>query len=103
MSIGGETMTITVEIPHEVEKQVQESIAHGDINAARRLLQASVLPAVEAALMDNQPPKSLSTKEFSEMLNKLADMAEEYIDPNCPPLSDYAVSREGIYEGYPKL
>jgi antitoxin ParD1/3/4 len=96
-------MTITVEIPHDVEKQIQESIAHGDIKAARQLLQESVLPTVEAAIMDNTASAELSYEEFEKMANKLADMAEEYIDPNCPPLSDYAVSREGIYEGYPKL
>ena len=96
-------MTITVEIPHDVEKQIQESIGRGDIKTARRLLQESVFPSVEAAIMDNKTPKSVSNKKFEELLDKLADMAEEYIDSNCPPLSDYAVSREGIYEGHPKL
>ena len=35
-------MTITVEIPHDVEKQIQESIVRGDIKAVRRLLQETV-------------------------------------------------------------
>ena len=96
-------MTITVEIPHDVEKQIQESIVRGDIKAARRLLQESVFPAVEAAIMDNTAPETLSYEEFEAMGKKLIDMFQEYIDPDCPPLSDYAVSREGIYEGHPKL
>ena len=96
-------MTITVEIPHDVEKQIQENVARGDIKAVRRLLQETVFPAVEASIMNRAAPPIVSNEEFEAQLDKLADIFMEYVDPNCPPLSDYAVSREGIYEGHPKL
>ena len=96
-------MTITVEIPHDVEKQIQENVARGDIKAVRRLLQETVFPAVEASIMSHATPPTVSNEEFEAQLDKLADTFMKYVDPNCPPLSDYAVSREGIYEGHPKL
>ena len=96
-------MTITVEIPHDVEKQIQESIVRGDIKAVRRLLQETVFPSVEASIMNHAAPSIVSNEEFEALANKLTDTFMEMVGPNCPPLSDYAVSREGIYEGHPKL
>ncbi len=43
-------------------------------------------------------PSKLSNVEFEVLADKLADEFMAYVGPNCPPLSDYAVSREGIYE-----
>lgn len=96
-------MTITVEIPHDVEKQIQENVARGDIKAVRRLLQETVFPAVEASIMSRAAPPTVSNEEFEALANKLVNTFMEMVDPNCPPLSDYAVSREGIYAGHPKL
>ena len=96
-------MTVTIEIPDDVEKQIQENVVRGDIEAAHHVLLEAVFPTVEAAIMDSTAPATMSYEEFEAMGKKLVDMFEEYIDPDCPPLSDYAVSREGIYEGRPKL
>ena len=93
-------MSITVEIPDDVEKKIQENVVRGDIKAARHLLLEAVFPKVEASIMDNDTSKSVSNKEFEALLDKLADLSEKYIDPDCPPLSDYAVSREGLYEDH---
>ena len=95
-------MTITVEISDDVEKQIQQSVLRGDIEGARHLFLDAVFPTVEARIMNAARPARVSGKELEALLDKLADMSEEYIDPDCPPLSDYAVSREGIYEGHPK-
>ena len=96
-------MTITVEIPEDVEKKVRQSVALGDIKAARHLLLEAVIPSVEAHFMAGETPQTTSVEEFEALLDKLADLSEKYIDPDCPPLSDYAVSREGVYEGHPKI
>lgn len=49
---------------------------------------------------DNQ---QLSQEEFKALLDELADISMKFTKSDVQPLSDYAVSREGIYEGHPKL
>ncbi len=36
--------------------------------------------------------------DLKALADELADKFMEFVGPDCPPLSDYAVSREGIYE-----
>jgi hypothetical protein len=45
-------------------------------------------------------PAELSDDEFDGLLNRLADEFEASTDPSSPPLSDFAVSRQGLYEGH---
>lgn len=45
----------------------------------------------------------LSSEEFKAALDRLAAKAMEFDGPDAPPLSDYAMSRESIYEDHPKL
>ena len=43
----------------------------------------------------------LSTEEFEAILDRLAAKAMEFDGPDVQPLSDYAMSREGIYADHP--
>ncbi len=45
----------------------------------------------------------LSLEEFDALVDKLADLSMEIDGPDAQPLSDYAMSRESIYENHPKL
>ena len=45
--------------------------------------------------------QELSHEEFKVLLDELADKFTEFVGPDFPPLSDYAVSREGIYGDHP--
>ncbi len=45
----------------------------------------------------------LSLEEFDTLADELADKFMEFVGPDVKPLSDYAISREGIYEDHPKL
>lgn len=45
----------------------------------------------------------LSLEEFDALADKLADLSMEIDGPDAQPLSDYAMSRESIYEDHPKL
>ncbi len=45
----------------------------------------------------------LSSEEFKAILDRLAAKAIKFDGPDAQPLSDYAMSRESIYEGHPKL
>ena len=49
----------------------------------------------------DQGPDILSAEEFEAVADELADELAAHLDPNTPPLSDYAVSRAGIYEDHP--
>ena len=46
---------------------------------------------------------SLSIEERMALLDEFTSKFTEFVGPDFPPLSDYAVSREGIYEDHPKL
>lgn len=45
----------------------------------------------------------LSVDERMALLEQVADKFMEFVGPDFQPLSDYAISRESIYEGHPKL
>lgn len=45
----------------------------------------------------------LSVDERMALLDELAAKAMKFDGPDAQPLSDYAMSRESIYEGHPKL
>ena len=47
--------------------------------------------------------RKLSHEEFKAALERLDVLARKFAKPDVQPLSDYAVSREGIYEDHPKL
>ena len=54
----------------------------------------------EKTLVAENP--QLSAEERKALLAELAEKFTEFAGPDFPPLSDYAMSRESIYEGHPK-
>ena len=92
-------MTITLELSPEVEAKLRAGIARHDAESILRLLAEALAPTVEALL--RQTPAPLSADEFEALIEELADKLEVRIEPNVPVLSDYAVSRAGIYEIHP--
>ena len=92
------SMTITLELSPDAEAQLREGVAHQDAERVRQVLTGVLTPTVEALLQ--QPPAPLSEEGFDELADQLADAFAAYLPPNAPLLSDYAVSREGIYEGH---
>ncbi|MBS1798031.1 MAG: hypothetical protein JSS81_29710 [Acidobacteria bacterium] len=40
-------------------------------------------------------------EDFERLADELADFFEKNLPPDAKPLSDYAMSREGIYEDHP--
>lgn len=92
-------MQITLELSPDIEVRLRESVAHGDAEAVRRLLVEVLTPTVEALL--HEMPTELTEAEFEAVADQLADEFMADRGPNAPSLSDYAVSREGIYEDHP--
>ncbi len=87
-------MTITVYIPPEIEKRLNANISNGDKDAVRHLLVDAVEPKVEE-LLNNKA--QYSVEELQSMLDQLIEEFMTCVGPDVPPLSDFALSREGIY------
>lgn len=92
-------VTITIEISHDIELQIREHAARGNADAVRHLLTEALDPTVEA-LIRRYTSAKLSDDAFETLADQLADEFMAYVGPDCPPLSDYAVSREGLYEDH---
>ncbi len=54
-------------------------------------------PLSETPSSETKLPPNLTNEEFKQRLDDLTARFKSYVDPDLPPLSDYAVSREGIY------
>ena len=91
-------MKITLELSPDVEAQLRESATRHDAEAVRRLLMEAVAPTVEALL--REAPDELTDAEFETLAAQLADEVIACLGPSVPSLSDYAVSRAGIYEDH---
>lgn len=90
-------MPITVEIPSYIESRIRANIVLGDANTVRILLEEAFAPALEA-LMHDEISSHLSDEEFEALSDQLANELLAYADPDRPPLSDDAVTREGLYD-----
>ncbi|WP_287128882.1 hypothetical protein [Candidatus Cyanaurora vandensis] len=92
-------MKITVDLSLDTEAQLRGRIARGDAEAVRALLVEALTPTVLALL--REAPSSFSDDTFETMADQLADELFVSFGLNVSPLSDYAVSRAGIYEDHP--
>ena len=94
-------MTITVQIPTDLEMKIHEKVSRGDTKAVRQLLLDALVLSVMEKWVNKNTPSKLSNDEFEVLADQLADEFTDYVGANLPPLSDYAVSREGIYNAFP--
>lgn len=78
-------MAITLELPPEEEQRLRRQAEMAGQDVTDYLL--------NGAGFRTAAPPMLSEEEWE----RLAEEAMDLIDPHLPPLSDYAVSRAGIY------
>lgn len=83
------THSVTIEIPENIYQPLAE-----EAKAKGRKVE-------EIALEKLVKDKKLEDEEFEHLANELADYFEKNLPPDAKPLSDYAMSREGIYEDHP--
>ncbi len=93
------TKTITLQLTPEMEARLQKGVADHDPDTVRQVLHDAVEPAVKALLADTR--KQVTPAEFESILAEMAQIASDALPPDWQGLSDYAVSREGIYEDDP--
>jgi antitoxin ParD1/3/4 len=91
-------MTITLDIPPQLEAQLREGIARGDAAAVQRLL-ADAFALTVAAMLNAAPP--LSDAEFEALADQLADEWEADGGPKDIVPADRILTREDIYEDHP--
>lgn len=88
-------MTITLEVPPDMEATLREYMAKHDPAEVQRELDAAFARALVSVLSEKQP--ELSVEEFESLMDELDDEWEADGGTENIPLSDEAVSREGIY------
>jgi len=91
-------MTITLELPPDVQTKLRAKIARQDAESVRQLLVDVFTPTVEAMLQ--QTHNQIDDDEFETVADLLADEWVACVKSTTPALSDYAVSRSGIYEDH---
>lgn len=93
--------TITLQLTPELEQKLQESIARQDAFSIRQLLADALAPTVEALLSKKTSNNKLKDEDELEAgLDRFLDEIK-HRNGSIPTLSDYALSRESIYEEHP--
>jgi predicted transcriptional regulator len=97
--------TITLQLSPELEQKLRESIARRDAQSLRLLLADAFAPTVEELLEKTltqvNSQELVDEDELEVSVDKLLDEFATSMGSNLPTLSDYAVSRESIYEDRP--
>ena len=83
------TPSMTIELPEAVYQSLSAE-------AKQKGKKAEDVAAEFLALMRSDKP--LDNDEFERLTAELADYVEKHLPPDAKPLSDYAMSREGINE-----
>ncbi len=94
------TLTVTINLPPEVEAELRQSIAHHDTERVRQMLTDALAPTVEA-LLNEGPTLFSDDHEWDALADQLVDTVTTALPKSLPILSDYATSRAGIYEEHP--
>ncbi len=94
------TLTVTIDLSPETEAELRKSIAHRDTERIRQVLAEALTPTVEALLQPAAAPPQ-SDEAWDTLADELINMFTSAAPADAPILSDYAVSRAGIYEEHP--
>ena len=93
------TVTVVLDLPPELERQLREGLARHDTEQVQQLLAQALVSTPDTWV---QPPVvSLEEEEFEAVADQLADSLAESLAPDTPTLSDAAISRAGIYAEHP--
>jgi antitoxin ParD1/3/4 len=101
---------IQISLPESMKVFVEEQVVKGGYNSASEYLQELIFQDQQCKgqqgkrtqLMTKlQTHSEVNDEEFEVIADKLADEFALYVESNLPVLSDYAVTRESIYEDHP--
>lgn len=86
------THSLTIELPEVVYRSLSE-------DAAQKGKKAEDVAAEMVELMMRD--RKSDDEDFEHLADELADYFEKSLPPDAKPLSEFAMSREGIYEDHP--
>jgi len=90
------TLTVMLNLSSEMEAELRQSIDRHDAEKVRQLLADALTPVIEELLL--QGANSVQDEKWETIAEQLIEEVAVNLSANIPPLSDYAVSRDGIYE-----
>lgn len=92
-------MILSIELTPELEERFREGVAHHDVPQVKDVLLHAVNNYVESLMFNPSPP--LTEQEWDEAMDELDAFLDSTLSADIPVLSDYAISREGIYGDHP--
>ncbi len=96
-------MLLTLALPPDIERQIRQAADQQDADTIRALLAAALAAAPERTVLDSiqaAPPLDdvpIGVAEWDTMLAACSTV----VPADVPPLTDEAVSRDGIYQDHP--
>ncbi len=88
-----------LELRDDFAEELKQSLANIEAGGKTVLMQ-KVAENLGILQSSKNNPTQLSDDKFEGRADALADEFMKYVGPDCPPLSNYAVTREGLYEDH---
>ncbi|MBI4670947.1 MAG: hypothetical protein HY741_04660 [Chloroflexi bacterium] len=92
-------MVLSIELTPELEERFREGVALHDKSQVRDVLALAVDYYVESMMFT--PPSPITEDDWDQVLDELDAFLDSILSDDIPVLSDYALSREGIYGDHP--
>lgn len=91
---------INITLPESLKSFIDQQIAEGGYNSVSEYLQQLIIQEASRKNKGSLECLMLRDQELESALDELADNLTACVGANAPILSDYAVSRESIYEDH---
>ncbi|WP_016952948.1 hypothetical protein [Anabaena sp. PCC 7108] len=92
---------INISVPESLKNFIDQQIVEGGYNSASEYLQQLIIQEAQRKSKGSFEKLLINQEEFETTLDELADDFAACVGKNAPVFSDYAVSRESIYEDHP--
>ena len=91
---------INISVPESLKSFIDYEIVEGGYSSASEYLQQLIIQEAQRKNKASLEKFLINQEEFEKTLDELADNFVASVGANVPILSDYAVSRESIYEDH---
>lgn len=98
------TLTITLDLTPDEEAQLRKGVIDHNKGLVRQLLLKAIEPTVDDLLSSPHievPIDQVTVQRREELIEQLHNIVTNALPADFHGLSDYAVSREGIYGEHP--
>jgi antitoxin ParD1/3/4 len=91
---------INISVPESLKSFIDQQIAEGGYSSVSEYLQQLIIQEAQRKSKASLEEFLITQEELEKTLDELADNFAALVGANAPILSDYAVSRESVYEDY---